>query len=150
MWSRSQSRASTVQRGKTQWPSRRIDELAHPCGWVVGVDGVAAGHVQDRLDDDLGVADPVAELGHGGGAELLDGAGGEGGAAVGVDVEVLGVDVDVELDLAACLAPRRSQVEGGLAGDRAVIRPMALILRTPRGSVSPSRKSWWAMAQTRS
>ena len=24
-----------------------LDELFHPCGWVVLVDGVAAGHVQD-------------------------------------------------------------------------------------------------------
>ena len=31
-----------------------LDELSHPCGWVVLVDGVAAGHVQDGLDDDLG------------------------------------------------------------------------------------------------
>jgi hypothetical protein len=39
------------------------DEVAHPAGWVVGVDGVAAGHVEDGLDDDLVVADPVPDLG---------------------------------------------------------------------------------------
>ena len=47
------------------------------------------------------------ELGHGRRAELLDGADCEGGAAVGVGVEVVGVDQDVELDLA-----------GGLGGAR--------------------------------
>ena len=55
-----------------------VDEVAHPGGWVVGVDGVAAGHVEDGLDDDVVVADPGADLGEGGGAELLDLADGEG------------------------------------------------------------------------
>ncbi len=41
------------------------------------------------------VADPLAQLGHGGGAEAFDGADREGGSALGVDVEVLGVDQDV-------------------------------------------------------
>ena len=63
------------------------------------VDGVAALHVQDGLDDDLVVADPVADLGQGGGAELLDLPGRERGPAGGVDVEVVGVDADVDLDL---------------------------------------------------
>ena len=81
-----------------------LDELSHPGGWVVGVDGVAAGHVQHREDLDLGVADPLAELGHGGRAEAFDGADRERGSALGVDVEVLGVDEDVEPDLAGpCL-----------------------------------------------
>ena len=92
-----------VQRGKMQWPSRRItSSRIHGGGsWIV--EGVAALHVQDGLDDDLVVADPVADLGQGGGAELLDLAGGERGAAGGVDVEVVGVDADVDLDLAAAL-----------------------------------------------
>ena len=37
-------------------------EVAHPSGWVVGVDGVAAGHVQHGLDHDLVVADQVRIL----------------------------------------------------------------------------------------
>ena len=78
-----------------------VDEVAHPSGWVVGVDGVAAGHVEDGLDDDLVVADPVADLGEGGGAELLDLADGQRGAAVAVDLEVGGLDPDVRLDLRA-------------------------------------------------
>jgi len=40
-----------------------VDEVAHPAGWLVGVDGVAAGHVEDGLDDDLVVVDPGAALG---------------------------------------------------------------------------------------
>ena len=76
-----------------------LDELFHPLGWVVGVDGVAAGHVQDREDLDLVVADPLAELGHGGRAEAFDGADRVGGSAFGVGVEVVGVDEDVEPDL---------------------------------------------------
>ncbi len=60
----------------------------------MGVDGVAAGHVQYGLDDDLVVADPVADLGEGGGAELLDLTDGEG-----VGFEVSGLDADVGLDL---------------------------------------------------
>ena len=94
------------------------DEVAHPLWWVVGVDRVASGHVQHGLDHDLVVADPGADLGEGGGAELLDLADGEG-----VGFEVAGVDPDVGLDLrgAGCLGwPVRM--------------PMALTLRTPRGS----------------
>ena len=72
-----------------------VDEVPHPSGWVVLVDGVAAGHVQDGLDDDLVVADPVADLGEGGGAELLDLTDRERRAAVGVDVEVARLDADV-------------------------------------------------------
>ena len=77
VWSRSQDLASTVHLGKMQWLSQ-LDEVAHPWWWVVGVDGVASGHVEDGLDDDVVVADPVADLGEGGGAELLDLADGEG------------------------------------------------------------------------
>ena len=88
-----------VQRGKMQCSSRRIDEVSHPGGWVVVVDGVAALHVEDGLDDDLVVADPVADLGQGGGAELLDLTGRDGGSAVTVDLEVGGVDAGVDLDL---------------------------------------------------
>ena len=103
MWSLSQFLAGTVQRGKTQWPSRSSTSSFHPLGWVVGVDGVAAVHVQHREDLDLVVADPLAELGHGGGAEAFDGADRVGGSAFGVDVEVVGVDEDVEPDLAGLL-----------------------------------------------
>ena len=46
------------------------DELAHPGWWVVLVDGVATGHVEDGLDDDLVVADPVPDLGERGGADF--------------------------------------------------------------------------------
>ena len=74
-----------------------VDEVAHPGGWVVGVDGVAAVHVQHGLDDDLVVADPGPDLGEGGGAELLDLTDGEG-----VGFEVAGVDAGVDLDLSAC------------------------------------------------
>ena len=70
-----------------------VDEVAHPSGWVVGVDGVAAGHVEDGLDDDVVVADPVADLGEGGGAELLDLTDGEG-----VRFEVADLDAGVDLD----------------------------------------------------
>ena len=84
-----------------------VDEVAHPVGWVVGVDGVAAGHVEDGLDDDLVVADPVADLGEGGGAELLDLAGGEG-----VGFEVVALDAGVHLH-------GRLVGGGGLAGEDA-------------------------------
>jgi hypothetical protein len=70
-----------------------VDEVPHPSGWVVGVDGVAAGHVEDGLDDDLVVADPVADLGQGGGAELLDLADGQG-----VGFQIASLDADVGLD----------------------------------------------------
>jgi len=79
----------------------QVDEVTHPRWWVVGVDGVAAGDVEDGLDDDLVVADPVADLGEGGGAELLDLAGGEG-----VGFEVAGLDAGVHLDLRLCLMRR--------------------------------------------
>ena len=101
------------------------------------VDGVASGHVQDGLDDDLVVADPVPDLGEGGGAELLDLPDRQRGAAVAVDLEVVGVDPHVRLDL-RCAG----------AWGWPVRMPMALIFRTPSGSGSPSRKSWWATAQT--
>ena len=68
------------------------DEVAHPAGWVVGVDGVASGHVEHGLDDDLVVADPVPDLGEGGGAEVLDLAGGEG-----TGFEVAGFDPGAHL-----------------------------------------------------
>jgi hypothetical protein len=86
-----------------------VVEVAHPSGWVVGVDGVAAGHVQLRLDDHLVVADPGQELGEGGGAELLDLTDGEG-----VWLEVGGVDADVGLDLrlAGCLGLAGEDAEG--------------------------------------
>ena len=71
-----------------------VDEVAHPAGWVVGVDGVTAGHVQHRLDHHLVVADPGADFGEGGGAELLDFAGRQS-----VGLEVAGVDAGVHLDL---------------------------------------------------
>ena len=77
VWSRSQDLASIWHLGKMQF-RRGGDEVTHPGGWVVGVDGVASGHVEDGLDDDLVVADPVADLGEGDGAELLDLTGGEG------------------------------------------------------------------------
>src|SRR4029078_5882498 len=54
--------------GEDAVPVAQVDEVTHPRWWVVGVDGVASGHVQHRLDDDLVVADPGADLGEGGGA----------------------------------------------------------------------------------
>jgi hypothetical protein len=48
------------------------DELAHPGGWVVLVDGVGAGEVQDGSDADPGVGDPLLDPGGGGRAEPLD------------------------------------------------------------------------------
>ena len=71
----------------------------------------------------------VADLGEGGGAELLDLADGEG-----VGFEVAGFDAGVHLDL-------RLLVAAGWP----VRMPRALTLRTPEGEVSPSRNSWWAM-----
>ena len=49
------------------------DEFAHPGGWVVGVDGVGAGHVEDGLDGDPGPAGPVLDPGDGGRPEPLHG-----------------------------------------------------------------------------
>ena len=53
------------------------DEVTHPAGRVVLVDRIASLHVQHGLDDDLVVADPVPDLGEGGGPELLDLADGD-------------------------------------------------------------------------
>ena len=131
-----------------------LDELFHPFGWVVLVDGVTAVHVQDREEVDLVVADPLAELGHGGGAEAFDGADREGGSALGVDVEILSSTRTWSRILPACLVTAVPSTDATSRAawpvTRAVIRAMALILRTPRGSVSPSSQSWWAMAQSRS
>jgi hypothetical protein len=72
-----------------------LDEVAHPGGWVVGVDRIGPVHPQDGLDGGAGVAEPGLDLLGGGGAEVLDLADSVGG-----------VEVEVEL------GPRRSG-EGG-------------------------------------
>ena len=76
--------------------------------------GVGAVRVEDGLDGDPGVADPVADLGGGGGAELLGPADAHGRVEVGV------VEVQVELGLRV---PARFR--------------SAVTLRTPRGAGSP-------------
>ena len=133
MWSRSQERASTWHLGKMQWSSRRWTRSRIQPGGSWELDRIPSLHVQHGLDDDLVVADPVPDLGEGGGAEPLDLADGEGG----VGLEVAGVDADVRFDFALF------DVWGW-----PVRMLRALTLRTPNGEVSPSSRSWrWATVQ---
>ena len=54
MWSRSQTRESRRQPGKTQWRVAQHHGLAHRFGWVVLVDGLVGVEVEDGAEGDLG------------------------------------------------------------------------------------------------
>ena len=85
--------------GEDAVPVAEDDEFAHPGGWVVGVDGVGAGHVEDGLDGDPGPAGPVLDPGDGGRPEPLHGPE-PGPVAVAVEPEQVGQgQVEVELGL---------------------------------------------------
>ncbi|GAB3777346.1 hypothetical protein GCM10027601_00760 [Nocardioides ungokensis] len=78
-------------------PVAEDDQLAHPRGRLVPVDRVGPAQIEDRLDGDLGVADPLLDQGESGGAEPLDRARAQvppGAAAVGGEVGQVQVEVE--------------------------------------------------------
>ena len=151
VWSRSQVAGVGGAAGEDAVVVAEPDKLGHPGGWVVGVDGVALGHVQHRLDDWTWVwPTQWRSLAMVAAPRLLDAADREGGTIIVVGVEVRGVDEGVEEGLAGAWWWSWSEVWGWCVRRVvAVMMAMALILRTPSGLVSPSTQSWWATWQTR-
>ena len=162
--------------GEDAVPVAQDHQFAHPRGWVVLVDGVAAVQVEDRLDPRVRVVEPGADQVGGDRAEALGLArhrlaGEARGREVGqgqVQVEGGGHDratrqVAVRAGASDCRVSRRwawspasRRVRAGqLAGRsrwvwRAAMMPRALALRVSNSSVSPRRPSRVASAQTRS
>jgi hypothetical protein len=107
------------------------------------------------------VADPGAEAGDGGGAEAFDPAGGQGGLGSAVGVVAISRSSESTWAMSLILLPwrvtafeSRSRSSGvccpvRVDAARWVMMRMAVILRTPRGLVSPLWPSWWARVATR-
>ena len=151
MWSRSQPRASTRHPGKQHAAVAEDDGLPHPAGWVVGVDGVGPGEVEDRADGHLvDPLQPVAEPRQGRRTQLLHEPATEPSRPRGVGTvwavcavqEVGGVGEvgggDVQVHRRGGGVPPTHRQPATRSGARAEA------LRVGRAGAAPGGPRWWA------